>query len=411
MLDDLLYAAGRTLSLDKLLIAMPQQICQAFRLDCFYLFLRRGADFVLQQPEPRVESVSLRASSAILVQLRRDRNLLSLDEGDGDAWLVLAREQELNALRGLGAHWLLALPGRTGLTGFAALGRMSQEPFTRREGRLLRDLASRIGVGLETVEFQQTLQEQAAERERTARRLELARTVQERMLPQTLPTAARLSAAAMYQSMEEVGGDYYDAFWTPGNLICYVIADVSGKGVASALLMSTLRATVRTAMLTAPGLPQLLHLLNEQLLEASAPSSYATLAILLYDPISHTLTSSNAGHNPPLLLSGETVRRLGCGGPVLGLLADTAYEEEKISLAAGDVVLLYTDGLVERTSPEGEEWGEARLIRAAQAEVEHQKSEGIVQRIVDAVTAFARDTVPPDDTTLLVLRSEADTVN
>lgn len=402
--DDLSYAAGRTVHLDELLVRIPSQICEAFHLQHFSILLRRDAAYVLQSSAgPRV---AIRTSSAVVAQLKRERRLLLLNKPEPDGWRLLATADEVEQLGLLEAEALLPLTGRTGLVGFAAVAASGTMGSLEKNARKLEELAAHLGLGLETAQFQRSLQEEATQRERMTRSLELAREVQERMLPQQLPREPLLDTAASYQSAEQVGGDYYDAFRTPGGKLCYIIADVSGKGTSAALLMATLRAAMRTAMLQEPELPGLLRTVNGLLYEASSSSRYATLAVLRIDPATGTVASCNAGHNPPLLLQGETHRELSAGGPVLGLLPDAEFEQEVFTLTAGDTLLLYTDGVTEWTDGNDEEWGKAGLLEAALS-APSSGAHAWLHHVLARLAAFAGKVPQNDDTTLLVLQARA----
>ncbi len=409
--EDALYRAGARWRWRTLLVTVQRQICTTLHMDSFRILLREGSQYRLlsetdadamasfTETAETGESLAFPASCSLVAHLKREAAPVAVNSSEPDAWVLLSTETELRTLRELGAEWLLPLHGRTGLVGFGALARKQKKVLQRAEVRALRNFGSQLGMGLETAQFQRTLQDEAARRARADRQLELAREVQERLLPQRMPPATGLSAAAIYRSAEQVGGDYYDAFPLPDGRVCYVIADVSGKGTPAALLMATLRASLRTLMLREQCLPEVLT----ELYAASSASRYATFAMVVYDPVSGEVTASDAGHNPPLLLRHDGVKRLECGGPVLGLLPEASYEQEREQLQKGDLLAMFTDGVTEAESAAGLEWEEDGLLMALES-CEDASAEECVARVLQEVEAFTAGTTQRDDLTLVVLR-------
>jgi phosphoserine phosphatase RsbU/P len=271
------------------------------QLSSFHIFLQEKATYVAKGSTGGVAGIAFPASCSTVFRMKRERKPSPFRQHNPDAWQLLALPGEIAALNTLGAQLLLPLEGRTGLMGFATLSKPEGKPFLHHELRFLRDLGLQMGRGLETARHVQSLNEEAVSRAKVARELDLAREVQERLLPQTLPAISGIEAAANYKSAEGVGGDYYDLFVTAEGLLCCVIADVSGKGISSALLMATLRASLRSLMVyhREDDATAVMQHLNRLLYDASSPSRYATLVFLVYNPVASTITYVNAGHNPP----------------------------------------------------------------------------------------------------------------
>ncbi|WP_353062866.1 PP2C family protein-serine/threonine phosphatase [Tunturibacter psychrotolerans] len=404
--EEILLEVGRTLSLDELLVTCPRNISSALHLSSFHILLREDSDYVPQGAARDLTSGFIfPASSATILRLKRERRPSPFKKHTPDAWQLLASSHEIAALNALGAQLLIPFEGRTGLRGFATLAKPEGKHFLRHELRFLRELSQQMGRGLETARHVKSLSEEAVNRAKVTRELDLAREVQERLLPQSLPAVPGIDSAATYKSADEVGGDYYDLFITWKGLLCCVVADVSGKGIASALLMATLRASLRSLMINHREDPvtAVIEDLNRLLYEASAASRYATLVFFVYDPTAQTLTYVNAGHNPPLLLNDSEVTRLECGGPVLGLLPDATYEEQTLAFNPGDTLTIYTDGITEAINSRGVEWEEQGLL-AAVLEQNSPSAAAAVQDILFSLHSFASGTPQVDDMTLLVLR-------
>jgi sigma-B regulation protein RsbU (phosphoserine phosphatase) len=245
-----------------------------------------------------------------------------------------------------------------------------------------------------------------AQRERLNRELEIARDVQEHLFPQRLPAVPGLDYCGQCRPAREVGGDYYDFLELPDGRLGIAIGDVSGKGVGAALMMASLEASLRALASVVEDPADLIGRVNGLVCQASAANRYATLFYAQYDPATRRLAYVNAGHNPPTVLRNSTgsceVLRLETGGPVIGLLPQR-YERGHFSLEAGDLVVLFTDGVSESMNLRYEEWGEERLIEAAKSCRGLPASEGM-RRILAAAQAFAASASQHDDMTLVVLR-------
>ncbi|HZU27493.1 MAG TPA: PP2C family protein-serine/threonine phosphatase [Bryobacteraceae bacterium] len=236
--------------------------------------------------------------------------------------------------------------------------------------------------------------------------LELARDVQRRLLPRPGPTMG-VEFAGECRPADEVGGDFYDVFRTAQGEIALVLADVSGKGLAAALRMGIVHGAIRALSRDQDGttLPEMAGALNE-LLKDESSREFVTLFWAFYDPATHRLRYVNAGHLPPLLLAAnsEGVRRLDTGGPVLGLLPNVIYHQESVTLNGEEVLIAYSDGLMEATSPKGDEFGEAGVLSAVRGSVD--SAEQMVQDIMGAAVRFMNGAEFHDDLTIFVVRPE-----
>jgi len=305
---------------------------------------------------------------------------------------------------------LLPLPGRTQLLGTMMLGpKRSEEPYTPSDLGLLESVGVQTGLGLELSQTAASLAAAAVERAHIAREIEIAREVQERLFPQRLPLVAGVNLAGSCRTVFGVGGDYYDAIELSDGRLGLAIGDVSGKGISAALLMASLRACLRTmTRTTSGGLPELVTHLNRLIYEASAINRYATFFFGILDPAASRFHYVNAGHNPPVLLrksaggSYECIR-LECGGPVIGLLPEASYEQGSLPIHPGDLLVAFTDGISEAMNAADEEWGEDRMILAAQ-QASDGTAEDIVKAIFAAADVFAAGASQHDDMTVLVMR-------
>lgn len=283
-------------------------------------------------------------------------------------------------------------------------------PFTTEDRRTLALLANQAAIALENARLHQ----EALEKERYERDLQLAAEIQRQILPKGVPEVPGYEIAGWNRPAREVGGDYYDLVPLPSEKrdsqeggvarLGIALADVSGKGVSAALMVSTLHSAVRLLMGRMGAGPRLVERLNRHILASTASNKFITLVVGELDAAAGRLAYVNAGHNPGLVIrAGGTVERLGPGGLPVGLLPGSTYRAGSVELEGGDLVCLYSDGITECASPAGEELGEERLLDLLRSAADRPVGE-IVAAVEGAVTAFAQGRPQGDDQTLVLLR-------
>ena len=237
--------------------------------------------------------------------------------------------------------------------------------------------------------------------QRQQREFEDARLIQRGLLPTTLPQVGGIDLAVAWQPANGVGGDCFDTL-TFDRAVGVSIADIAGKGLPAALLMSNLQAAVRAFAQESVAPAAVCASVNRLLCRNMASGRFATFCYARVEPDARRLVYSNAGHNPPLLVHADgTTVNLSEGGMVLGIFPDNAYEQAEIALAPGDRIVFYTDGITEARNPDGEEFGEARLAAVA---LDHKaRPAGAVKdAILEQVHAFTGGKFD-DDATLIVV--------
>jgi sigma-B regulation protein RsbU (phosphoserine phosphatase) len=319
-------------------------------------------------------------------------------------------EDERHNLASLQPQLLLPLMAKQNLLGIISLGeKRSEAPYSSTDIRLLKSVATQTALALSNAELTSAIAVEIGRREKLNREIEIAREVQERLFPQRLPEIAGLDYFGFCRTALGVGGDYYDFLALPDGKLGVALGDVSGKGIAAALTMASLQASLRAdAMRAGNDLASLITRVNGMLYDASTEDRYATLFYAQYDPATHFLSYVNAGHCPPILLrrgekNGAVERLDQAGGTVVGLLPECAYEQAEVSLSPGDLLVIYTDGFSEAMSPNLTEWGEERLIHAIAACVGLPAKDSIT-KIMQAADAFASGAPQSDDMTLVILR-------
>jgi sigma-B regulation protein RsbU (phosphoserine phosphatase) len=248
-----------------------------------------------------------------------------------------------------------------------------------------------------------------ADQEALKRELDIARDVQAGLLPQKRPAIAGLDYDGTCRMAREVGGDYFDFLDLGAGRLGLALGDISGKGVSAALLMAGLQAQLRSRARQAAEDPaSLVTQINQSLVESTDPSKFATFFYGVYDPAGTTLSYVNAGHNPPFLLRAGTtvVSRLRPTGMALGFDQGAAYAAGRETLAAGDILLAFTDGLTEALNEAGEEFGDARAAGLLVGN-RHLGATELQRVVTDELQAFCGRAPQHDDVTIVVARVTA----
>jgi len=235
----------------------------------------------------------------------------------------------------------------------------------------------------------------------------VARAVQRRLFPRQKPPLRTLDYSGKCIQARTVGGDYYDFLNLSKGRVGFVLADVSGKGVAAALLMANLQGSIHNrAGLDIQDMPTLLSAVNTHLFEHTEPARYATLFLGCYNDDGRTLSYVNCGHTPPLLLrKNGDCRRLEATATVLGLLEHWECSVGQACMDPGDVLSIHTDGITETTAANGEEFGEARLLNILK-DCRNLESAAILHNVEQAVEQFRSSEHWQDDLTLVVARAQ-----
>lgn len=352
---------------------------------------------------------TIRCSSPLLVELARQ----------GEPWELppsgLENDPQTAVLAQLHSGCLVPVPGRDGrLVGLLALGpRMSEEPYSGEDKRLLASVAGQVGMALENFRLAQNIAEKLETERRSAREMEIARDVQTRLLPQAAPELKTLECAGRCLQAWRVGGDYYDFLELGSDQVGLVLADVSGKGVHAALLMANLQAHLRSLSgltrgaaerMTPLDLVTTLQQVNRIVWKSTAAQHYATLFFGLYDDLTRRLSYVNCGHNPPMLLrAGGSVDRLKATATVIGLFEKWECVARETQLESGDLLAIFSDGVTEAMLGE-EEFGEPRLLDHLR-DAGHLPAEQVVTAVFNAVQQFSAGN-QSDDLTLVVARAK-----
>ncbi len=327
-----------------------------------------------------------------------------------------ARQSEREALQQIGARLLLPIRSKDQLVGVMSLGRRrTRHDYDATDKELLLSVGSQLALVIEN----NRLTERMVADEKLRRELALAAEVQRRLLPAQAPECAAIELAGFCQPARGVGGDYYDFFQLDRRQVGIAIADVAGKGIAAALQMSTVQATLRGLLsgdlahhqvnnspAARDSLAQMVETLNRLIRSATGGANYVTFFYAQFDECTRRLTYVNAGHNPPILFSpgaSDEYKELSCGGMFVGMFELGAYEQEVVPMLSGDVMIAFTDGLSEALNVNGEEFGEARIQAALAATAQLSASE-ISAAIVQRAQVWCAGAPQHDDLTFIVLK-------
>jgi len=251
---------------------------------------------------------------------------------------------------------------------------------------------------------------EVADRVVMKRDLQIAREIQTWLLPSEPPTIPGVAIAFQTRPANTVAGDYYDVFERAGltpeeNRFLIAVADVAGKSIPAAMLMATFQASLRTLSVTQSSLPELIANVNRYACTNSQDGLRFTTAFLSeYNPTTRTLTYINAGHNAPMLCrKSGALERLDAGGLPIGISVDAAYQTGSVTLAPGDWLVIFTDGVVEAMNTRGEEFGEPRLLAAIAVGANETPGE-MMRRLMTDLDGFVGNTPQHDDVTCLLLK-------
>ena len=306
-----------------------------------------------------------------------------------------------------GVRSVLAVPLGVGANVFGIIyadSPLADSRFTGDHLKLLTTLASVAAIRVENAR----LTEEQIERERLEREPQVASEIQQRFLPSKAPQVAGYELQGISFPCYEIGGDYYDFIEREGGNLIVALGDVSGKGTAAALLMSSLHAAVHAQADANDSIVKTIGAVNRYLVESIPPNRFVTLFYAELDPKNGALAFLNAGHNPPLIVhAGGTMEQLASGGLPLGILADADFREGRTKLYPGDVLVIYSDGVSEAVNPSGEEFGATRLYEVVARNLDTSAS-GIRDRIESALTKFCQGTPAADDITLVIVKRLAE---
>jgi sigma-B regulation protein RsbU (phosphoserine phosphatase) len=388
-LFDLSKEFNATVDLEPILRIFKFALLGQMFIRSFFFLLRRhesGPEVVVQNGmkgtfvEPEMHEL-LKSTQSYMRVTDSLRQRFSILEDNGIEALIRLELQDETAIMGVGK-------------------RATGEPYSDSDFNFLSSLGN-----LAMLSIQKTyLLRERIEKERLEEELSIARTIQEKLLPDPLPTVSGLQIAASNVPSYQVGGDYFDVI-KKGNEICLAIADVTGKGIPASLLMANLQAMLHVLTPVGNSLAEATGRINDIIYENTPSDKFISFFWGTYDEQSARLKYANAGHNPPMLLNSQNSipQLLSHGGVLLGAMPTLmTYSTGEVQLQPGDIVVMYTDGVSEAMSEAEEEYGEERLLSCLQKNTSLD-AQGILYAILEDVKEFTNNQYS-DDITVLVLK-------
>jgi sigma-B regulation protein RsbU (phosphoserine phosphatase) len=437
ILFDLGQEARTAESVDQLYESIAARIGESFEAACVSIFVREeeSGDYVCRvsspppdaSPSPKREDalgngapLKFARDAFVVRRLTGLSKPLVIDAAELEAWaqalsfapsaLRESRRQEREVLRRVEGSLLVQVRAKDRMNGVLTLGlRRGQFPYSTADKEVLMSVAGQLALVIENAR----LAERMVVEERLRRELALAAEVQRRLLPERPPEGLAVELAGFCQPARGVGGDYYDFIKFDNQQLGIAIADVAGKGIAAALLMSTVQATLRS--LSAGGganerangsLAEMVATLNRLLCNSTRGANYVTFFYAQFDPRTQRLAYVNAGHNPPLFFRADPAhdfRALSSGGMFVGMFEHCGYEQDVIQMQPGDVLIAFTDGLSEALDARGEEFDESRIREALAASAGLSVNE-IRDEMVRRVREWCAGAPQHDDLTFLVMK-------
>ncbi|HEY0077613.1 MAG TPA: SpoIIE family protein phosphatase [Pyrinomonadaceae bacterium] len=388
-------------TLDETLRQVASLVFEAVPAErCLIMLREEGGELqprVAELRDRRGEIGEIRVSRTIIEEvIRQGKSVLTSDAQHDPRFM-----SQTMAIQGIRS--VLAVPLGVGERIFGLIyadSPLVESRFTEDHLKVLTTLGSVAAIRVENAR----LLEEHLERERFERELQLAREIQQRFQPTAPPVVPGYELQGISFPSYEIGGDYYDFIRRPDGRMVIALGDVSGKGTAAALLMSSLHAAIHAQVASHQSLAETIAAVNSYLAANIPANRFVTLFYAELDPPTGSLAFLNAGHNPPLIIhEAGTVEQLAAGGIPLGIIPHADYREGRTQLQPGDVMIVYSDGVTETQNPSGEEFGPERLHQVALQNIDASAA-GIRDRIESALTKFAQGTAAVDDITLVIVK-------
>jgi sigma-B regulation protein RsbU (phosphoserine phosphatase) len=430
---DLSSAIRGASSVENLYESLVDAVARAFSTPAISLFIRdddtgdfscRISTAVSRDAVSETHAqLALSSDSFVIRRLKSLSSPLQLDAAELSAWqlaltdappsVLEKRMRERDVLLQTRSSLLVQLRTKGDLLGVLALATRESERFNAEQREMLDSVAGQLALVIENTKLLQRL----VEHERLRAELTVAAEVQRNLLPATGLKLAGIDLCGVCQPASQVGGDYFDHVPLGDDRVGICIADVAGKGISAALMMSVVQASLRGQLLnTQKHIPAktVVSMLNRLICGSVPAARYVTCFYGQLNVAEGSFRFVNAGHNPPLLLrrpakqtveKGVEFQSLSSGGLVLGLFPDGNFEEGEVQLRSGDVLVAYTDGVTEAMNVQQEEFSEERL-RTAIAEVSQHSAREILDHIMALVSQWSKGAPQHDDITVVVLKMD-----
>src|ERR1019366_4908735 len=369
----------------------------------------RGTLFLVDEKADEIWSLIAQGMEEQEIRLPRGRGIAGHVAKTGeivnipDAYADNRFDPEVDKRTGFRTRNILTIPIRNKAAKIIAALQLLNKAggsFTDDDTDVLLTLSGQMAMSLENAQLHHDL----LEKERLEREMAMARGIQRSLLPETSPVLPGFDIAVLNEPCFEVGGDYYDFLTLGPSTLLVVVADVEGKGISSAMVMSNLQATLRALVLHLHSLNDIAESVNRMILHDTRGEKYMTMFMGLIDLRRKAIHYINCGHVPPVIVRpGSEPIQLTEGGMVIGLFEDVQYDRGHVKFQTGDVLLLCTDGITEAMDTQNEEFGMERVVASA-SQVTDKKAKEIVLKVCDDVNFYSKGGTHMDDKVMLAIK-------
>ncbi|MBL7075090.1 SpoIIE family protein phosphatase [candidate division KSB1 bacterium] len=395
-------AINSTLDLDRLLGIILESARKNIGAE-------RGTLYLVDQDKKEIWSKILQGEEKIEVRLPFGEGIAGAVAQTGktvnikDAYLDARFNRRVDEETGYRTKTVLCSPIRNKdglIVGVFQILNKESGIFSPSDEEFLDALSVHAALALENAQLYQ----EALEKKRIEDEITLAREIQQRLLPGSVPRVDSYQISGVNRSSRQIGGDYYDLIQLDEGKLGFAIGDVSGKGIPAALLMAAVQASLHSQIRTGCPIEEVVSRINDLIYQSTDPSKFITFFYGILHPQTGEVEYVNAGHNPPLLVrqTGEP-EFLEKGGVILGVAPGLPYYKGTLSLSEGDLLVLFTDGVTEAKDPEDREFSEERFYELI-GKCRDSSTEEIVSRTLSEIDAFTSGMPQSDDITLVVIK-------
>ncbi len=403
ILNDIAIAISSTQSLEKIVDLIVHKCVKHLRVEQGAVMLLNEKDMnkpfhtMIRKQDSVISSLPYRLDAQLTGWMLKNKAPLLVNDLATDDRFKLSPDDKVTIRSLLGVP--LMLKGR--MTGIInVFNEHDDSGFSQNDQRLLSIIAAQSAQIIENARLY--LEEQALQH--IQEEMRVAKNIQENLLPKEVPISRHYQFAGKSIPAKEVGGDYYDFIPLKDGRIAFCLGDIAGKGIPASLLMANLQASLRGQAFMGNECSNSVSFANNILYHNTDSTRYATLFYSILNIDEHKLYYCNAGHNNPYLFSpGKEPKRLSEGGIVVGMLPDYNYEESSVEFPAGDVFILYSDGVTEAMNFSEEEYGEERFESSIRKNL-HLPAEEIIKEIFKDVEIFTKGAPQSDDITMVIVK-------
>lgn len=399
---------GRESNLQGLLLKILEKSRPWIRAEACSIFLpdSQSGELVIHsahgESTPDLGSLRVPKGKGVVGSAMNERKVIRVDRPETDPRFY----READEKTGWKTKALLAAPlldGDECLGVIEFLNPEGRPAFTEEDEHMVEYFAGLVAAALVRIRAHDA----ALERAQVQRDLDLARELQGGLLPKIFPTRQESPGIELYARLDpakEVSGDLYDFFFVEPGKLCFVVGDVSGKGIAAGIFMAVTRTLIRATAVPGRNPLEILNRVNAQLARENQANLFVTMILGLVDTQSGKIVYGQGGHNPPVLLSAEGKPAYEPpGGMPLGVFDDAKFGERELQLKPGETLLVYTDGVTEAMNEARDLFGEDRLLEAVTRQA-GRTAEKLTERVVEKVEDFVREAERSDDITLLAIK-------